>query len=192
MARIELPERSMMTPEQVAVYEKVVKGPRGRLAGPLRAALLNPELADRWQSLGALLRYSTSLSPRHSELAILVTAETCQSSLEWIAHLIEARKAGLPEEYIAAIERGDPIEGDSDDAIVCAFARELNRLKSVTEETYARARARLGDVGVVELTALIGYYTMVAMTLNTHEIPLPEDFGEFDKPFRYPHEILTA
>jgi 4-carboxymuconolactone decarboxylase len=190
--RIELPERSQMTPEQIAVYEKVVSGPRGRLAGPLRAALLNPELADRWQSLGALLRYSTSLPPRLSELAILVTAETCQSSLEWIAHVIEARKAGLPEESIAAIERGEPIEGDSDDAVVCAFARELNQLKSVTDETYSRTRERLGDVGVVELTALIGYYTMVAMTLNTHEIPLPDDFGDIRKPFAYPHRVVRA
>jgi 4-carboxymuconolactone decarboxylase len=188
MARIELPDRAAMTPAQVAVYDKVVNGPRGRLAGPLRAALLNPELADRWQSLGALLRYSTSLPPRLSELAILVTAETCKSSLEWIAHMLEARKAGLPEESINAIERGEPIPGDSDDAVVCAFARELNQLKSVTEETYTRARERLGDVGVVELTALIGYYTMVAMTLNTHEIPLPADMDVLRKPFRYPHE----
>jgi 4-carboxymuconolactone decarboxylase len=192
MARIELPERSAMTPAQAAVYDDVVNGPRGRLAGPLRAALLNPELAARWQSLGALLRYSTSIAPHLSELAILVTAEHCQSSLEWIAHAKDGRKAGLPEDIIDLLERGEPVPGDSPEAIVCAFARELNQIKSVTQETYDRARGLFGDVGVVELTALIGYYTMVAMTLNTHEIPLPPDMADLRKPFPYPHERLPV
>ncbi|MEQ6332667.1 carboxymuconolactone decarboxylase family protein [Sphingobium sp. MK2] len=179
-----------MTPAQAAVHDRIVSGPRGRLAGPLRAALLNPELADRWQSLGALLRYSTSLPPKLSELAILVTAQSCRSSLEWIAHAIEGRKAGLADEMIDMLERGEPIAGDSDEAVVCAFARELNQLNSVTDATYDSARKRLGDVGVVELTALVGYYTMVAMTLNTHEIPLPPDMADVRKPFAYPHDPL--
>jgi 4-carboxymuconolactone decarboxylase len=44
----------------------------------------------------------------------------------------------------------------------------------VPPETYRAAEARWGAAGVVELAAVVGYYTMVSMTLNAHEIPLPE------------------
>lgn len=61
-----------------------------------------------------------------------------------------------------------------DEATVIQFATELNRFNSVSDATYAQALACFGARTVVELTALVGYYTMVAMTLNAHEIPLPE------------------
>src|SRR4051794_22810262 len=95
MPRISLPTAESMTPAQRLVHDKVVAGRRGSLRGPLRAALHNPDLADRWQALGELLRYNTSLSPRHSELAILVTGRHCRSVFEWYAHRPEAEKAGI-------------------------------------------------------------------------------------------------
>ncbi|HEU0203858.1 MAG TPA: amidohydrolase family protein, partial [Burkholderiaceae bacterium] len=135
----------------------------------------NPDLADRWQALGELLRYSTSLTPRQSELAILITGRACRSPFEWYAHRIEADKVGIEREVIEAIlAETRPPSLAVDDAIVYDFATELNRFKSVSDATYAKALARFGERTVVELTALIGYYTMVAMTLNAHEIPLPE------------------
>lgn len=175
MPRITLPAPESMSPAQRAVYDKIVSGPRGRLQGPLRAALHNPELADKWQALGALLRYGTSLTPRLSEIAILVTGRACQSPFEWYAHRIEAEKAGLTPALIEALlAQTEPPDLSADDAVVYHYAVELNRHKSVSDATYAAALARLGERTVVELTALIGYYTMVAMTLNCHEIPLPE------------------
>ena len=174
MPRITLPAPETMTPEQRKVYDKVVSGPRGRVQGPLRAAIHIPDLADRWQALGALLRYNTTLTPRHSEIAILVTGRHCRSPFEWYAHRQEAEKAGIEREIIEAIlaEAAPPVSGD--DALVYQYAIELNRAKSVSDPTYAKFLARFGERTVVELTALVGYYTMVAMTLNAHEIPLPE------------------
>ena len=64
----------------------MVSGPRGELRGPLRAALHRPELADKWQQLGELLRYRTSLPARLNELAILVTARPWHCQLEWHIH----------------------------------------------------------------------------------------------------------
>ena len=61
-----------------------------------------------------------------------------------------------------------------DDRAIVRYAGELNRFNSVSDATYADALARFGERTVVELTALVGYYTMVAMTLNAHEIPLPD------------------
>jgi 4-carboxymuconolactone decarboxylase len=175
MPRISLPPPESMSPEQRLVYDKIVSGPRGKIQGPLRAVLHNAELADRWQALGALLRYNTSLSPRQSELAILVTGRACQSPFEWYAHRKEAEKVGIEAAVIEALLAQTTPQGLSgDDLAVVAFAQELNRLRSVTDATYADALARFGERTVMELTALVGYYTMVAMTLNAHEIPLPE------------------
>lgn len=175
MPRISLPSPETMNADQRRVHDKVVAGPRGKVVGPLRAALHNAELAERWQALGELLRYRTSLSPRLSELAILVTGRACRSPFEWHAHRIEAEKAGIEVSIIEAL-LADAVPPDlaADDAAVVSYAVELNRLNSVSDATYARALASLGERGVVELTALIGYYTMVAMTLNAHEIPMPE------------------
>lgn len=175
MARISLPTPETMSAEQRRVYDKVVVGPRGKVVGPLRAALHNAELAERWQALGALLRYQTSLSPRLSELAILVTGRACRSPFEWHAHRIEAEKAGVEASIIEALLADSlPAGLAHDDAVVIRFATELNRFNSVSDASYAQALACFGERGVVELTALVGYYTMVAMTLNAHEIPLPD------------------
>ena len=175
MARIPLPSPETLTPEQRRVYDTIVSGPRGALRGPLRAALHRPELAEKWQQLGELLRYRTSLPASLSELAILVTARHCNCKLEWYIHAEMARKAGLADAVIENIRTHRPVGGIIPAELdVYQYADELNRSNHVSEETHRRVRERFGVVGVVELTALIGYYTMVAMTLNAHEIPLPD------------------
>jgi 4-carboxymuconolactone decarboxylase len=174
MPRIRLLAPAEMDTEQRRVHDKIVSGPRGRIQGPLRAALYNAELADRWQALGELLRYRTRLTRRQSELAILLTGRACQSPFEWYAHRQEAEKAGIESAVIdALLAREHPQGLDADDDAIVRFAAELNRFNSVSDATYAVALQRLGAQTVVELTALVGYYTMVAMTLNAHEIPLP-------------------
>jgi 4-carboxymuconolactone decarboxylase len=186
MPRITLPDPAHMEADQRAVHDRIVNGKRGRIQGPLRAALHNAELAARWSALGELLRYDTSLTPRQSELAILVTGRACNSPFEWYAHCLEGEKAGLSAEILDALLAQEIPAGldETEHAIVC-FARELNAANSVSDATYARTLARLGEKAVVELTALVGYYTMVAMTLNTHEIPLPEGVAPaFDLPQR--------
>jgi len=175
MARITLPDPATMDADQRRVYDKIISGRRGKIQGPLRAALHNAELADRWQALGELLRYNTTLTPRQSELAILVTGRACRSPFEWYAHRLEAERVGIEPAVIDAILSDTPPAGlSADDAVIVQAAVELNRCNSITDATYAEALARLGERRLVELTALVGYYTMVAMTLNAHEIPLPD------------------
>lgn len=174
MPRIALPTPDTMNADQRAVYDKVVSGPRGEIKGPLRAALVNAELADCWQAMGALLRYRTTLSPRHSELAILVTGRACRAPFEWFAHRPEAEKAGVETEIIEAILAQTTPMLNGIDLAVYDYAKELNQYRSVSDKTHAAAVAALGERGVVELTALVGYYTLVAMTLNSQEIPLPD------------------
>lgn len=175
MPRISLPDPQTMSAEQRAVHDRIVSGPRGKIQGPLRAALHNAELADKWSALGALLRYRTSLTPRQSEIAILVTGRACRSPFEWYAHRIEAEKAGIEAPVIEALlAQQEPAGLSPADHALWRYAVELNAHRSVSDASYREALAHFGERAIVELTALIGYYTMVAMTLNCHEIPLPE------------------
>ncbi len=175
MARIPFPSTETMTAEQRRVYDAVVAGPRGVVVGPLRAALHSPELAERWQRLGEYLRYDMSVPAKLRELAILVTARRWNSQLEWLIHEEAARKAGLAEPIIEAIHRGEPPAfEDPEEAAIYEYAREMQERGEVSEAVYRKVADRWKPLGVVELTALIGYYTMVSMTLNAHEIPLPE------------------
>jgi 4-carboxymuconolactone decarboxylase len=175
MPRISLPEPPNMSADQRAVYDRIVNGPRGKIQGPLRAALHNAELADKWSALGALLRYRTSLTPRQSEIAILITGRACNSPFEWYAHRLEAEKVGVEAPIIEALlAQREPTGLTADEHALWAYAVELNAHRSVSDATYQAALAHFSEKAIVELTALIGYYTMVAMTLNCHEIPLPE------------------
>jgi 4-carboxymuconolactone decarboxylase len=165
-----------MTPEQQRVYQDIVRGARGRIVGPLRAALHRAELADKWQQLGELLRYRTGLAPRLSELAILITARFWDSQFEWYAHESVALETGLPPSVIIAIKHARrPEFASADDEIVYEYSAELLEKREVCDAVYRRTLGLLSTVGIVELTALIGYYSMVALTLNAHRIPLPPE-----------------
>ena len=175
MARIPLFPLDVMTADQRRVYDAIVAGPRGKVEGPLRVALHAPRLADAWQALGAELRFRTSLPPRLSELVILIVARHWTSQFEWYSHEPIARKAGVADDVVAALRAGrEPAFAADDQQIVYDYVVELLRDHAVGEVTYQRALDRLGTVGIVELTALVGYYVMVAMTLNAHELPLPD------------------
>ena len=165
-----------MTAEQRRVFEDIRAGPRGRVAGPFRVWLRSPGLADRAQKLGAFLRFGTTLRPPLRELAILLTARSWDARYEWQAHEPHALEAGLDRDLIAAVAAGRrPRFADADAEAVHDLCVELHETHGLSDATYAKAQARLGDQGIVELVGLIGYYTMLAMTLNAFRVPLPGD-----------------
>ena len=180
MPRIPLPSsRDELDEAQRVVWDAVVSGPRGQVIGPLRAAIHNAELAGRWSALGEALRFSTSLDKRLSELAICVTGRRWSSQVEWFVHAATAAKVGVAAEVLDAIREGRaPDFAKRDEAVVYEFARALQEDGRVPDATYAAALALFGVKGVVELTALVGYYTMVSMTLNAHGVPLPDGEAE--------------
>ena len=164
-----------MTPAQRRVAEAAAAGKRGRVPAPLRAWLHSPEMGDRAQRLGEFLRYDTSLSPALSELAILVTARFWTSHYEWYAHKRDGLKAGINPAVIEAIAaRRTPNLADPAARAVYDYATALHERHGVPDAVHAAAVAALGETGVVELVGLLGYYTLVAMTLNAFEIGLPE------------------
>ena len=164
-----------LTPEARRVHDAILSGPRGVVQGPLRVWLTSHELADKAQALGAFCRYGTSLPPRLSELAILVTGAHWRAGFEWHVHAPIAREAGLSAEAVEAIRtRDEPRFEQADEAAVHAFASELLRTRAVSRPTYDATLLALGERGTVELVGVLGYYGLISMTLNAFEVPLPE------------------
>jgi 4-carboxymuconolactone decarboxylase len=164
-----------MTAEQRRVHDEIAAGPRGKVEGPLAVWLHSPGLADPAQKLGAYARFGSSLPPELSELAILVTAQAWRADFEWYAHARLARAAGIPEAVIEAIRVGAaPDLADPKARAVYAVARELHASRALSDATYAAAEAALGIRGLVDLVGILGYYTLVSMTLNAFEVPTPD------------------
>lgn len=175
MSRLPPLSDEALSPEQREIRDAIAAGPRGGARGPFPALLRSPELAKRAAHLGEFLRFNTSLPPRLSELAILVTARAWTAQFEWYAHAKLALKGGLDPKIVDAIaERRDPPFEKDDERIVFTFCHELHATHGVSDETYERTKAAVGERGLVELIGLCGYYVMVAMTLNVAQVPLPE------------------
>jgi 4-carboxymuconolactone decarboxylase len=184
MPRLGEIDRARLTDQQRRVADEIKSGPRGGLAGPFWPWLRNPELAERAQKLGELVRFKSSLPPRLFELAVLVTAHHWKAQFEWYAHAPLARKAGLGDDIIAAIHAGSrPKFAKDDEAAVYVFAVELYAKKRVGDAAYAAAVRHLGERGAVELVGILGYYALVSMTLNTFGIEVPPGT---EPPFREP------
>ena len=170
-----------MTADQKLIHDEIAAGPRGQVVGPLRVWLHSPELADRAQKLGAYARYRSSLPPALSELAILVTANHWRAEFEWFAHVGPARAAGIPEAVIEAIRTGaEPALDDAQARAVYTVSRELHETRALADVTYAAAEAALGRQGLVDLVGILGYYTIVAMTLNAFAVPTPDGSRPFE------------
>lgn len=173
MARVSLPNPEEMNAEQHAVYDEIVSGRRGRLVGPLRAVIHSPDLAARWSRLGEYLRYSTLLPPKLNELAIIVTGRRWNSQIEFHVHAEAARAAGLDPDCIEAIRVGTaPRFSTPEELEVYAFVRAIHETGDVPDALHDAVKARWGERGVVELTGVVGYYTMVSIMLNVQGIPL--------------------
>jgi len=159
---------------QRAAAAELAAGPRGGVVGPFIAALRSPELMTRLQRLGEYLRYRNALGPRLTELAILITARAWSQPFEWAMHVGEAEARGVASATIAAIGRGRrPARMAAEEAVVYDYLRELHATQSVRDATYARAVAAFGEAGVVDLTAVAGYYATLAMILNVACTPVP-------------------
>lgn len=174
MSRIPELRPESMSAEQRAVMDEIVSGPHGRIVGPYPAWLQSPELARRARGLSEFIRFRSSLPERLKELAILLAGRHWKAEFEFYAHAKLAAKAGLEQPIIAAIAaRKRPSFPQAQDAIVYDLCTELFETHRVSDGTYGRAEEAFGLPQVVELVATIGYYSLVCLTLNAFEAPLP-------------------
>jgi len=123
--------------------------------------------------LSDYLRFNSTLPPRLSEFVILMTAREWGQNYEWNAHQPLAIKGGLNPEVAKAIAEGRrPGQMAEDEAGLYDLIQELLHNRTVSDSTYARAVSKFGEQAVVEAVSISGYYTMVAMLLNTARTPL--------------------
>ncbi|WP_294537001.1 carboxymuconolactone decarboxylase family protein [uncultured Rhodoblastus sp.] len=143
--------------------------------GPFEPLMHSPQVMSSARAMGDYLRYNSAVGVTLSELAILVVARNWSQDYEWFVHAPISLKQGIKPEIVAAIADGRRPEAMSEDeAIVYDFATELQNNRRVSDVTYARAQTRFGDKGVVDLTAILGYYTLLAMELNVARYAPPE------------------
>lgn len=170
-----------MSSEQKQVLNAILQGPRGNLDGPFLAWIHSPALADHAQQLGAFCRYKTRLPLRLSELAILVTAQAWQSQAEWQIHEPIALENGLDPVQIEAIRcNGTPQFNREDEQLVYEVSRVMYQSRRIPDALYQSAVDHFGEAAMVELIGILGYYSLVAMTLNAFHVR-----RESDKPLPF-------
>lgn len=175
-----------LTPEQKVLADAIRSGPRaamkssaaskpGPLGGPFNVWLRSPGMGNIIQSLGAEIRFRSSIPARLNEMAILITARKWTSQYEWYAHHKVAMEAGLDPAIAEAIAQGRrPPRMGADETIVYNFSTELHETQGVGDAAYKAALDRFGERGVVDLIAVNGFYVLVSMCLNVDRTPLPE------------------
>lgn len=164
-----------MTPPQRRVHDVIVSGKRGRFGGPFQLLIRAPEICEHASKLGEHLRWGTSLPDRLSELAIICTARFWRAQYEWYAHAPLAEKAGVPAAAIEAIRTGAaPVFQAKDETLVYSLCSEIFRSQRLSDTSFAEATSAFGEHGIVEIIAIIGYYTLIGNTLNVFQVGLPE------------------
>lgn len=170
MARLTpITSKDQVAAQDHAIVDAIVES-RGALQGPFTMFLHCPELAGRLAHLGAFVRFEGSLDMRVRVLAAMVTAREFDAVYVWGAQTGSARRQGVPETTITAIRekhsRGIPAE----DAQIVEFTRQLLQTHRVDDATFTALQERFGNDGMIQLTGAIGYYSMLAMTVNTCEL----------------------
>ena len=177
--RLAMLEESHLNEAQRALLASLRAGPRGQSItprGPFAVWMHAPELGQLAQSLGAHCRYNKAVPPRLSEFAILCTARIWRAQYEWFAHEPMAAKAGVKPKTIADVRAGrEPKSAAKDERAIYAFVQELYRTRRVSDRTYKRLQSIIGDEATVELVGILGYYTLIAMTLNVFRMMPPAD-----------------
>ena len=167
-----------LSPPQKAWADMISAPPRNARFGapPYRAYIRNPDLAPKLSNLSDYLRWNTSLSPRLSELAILITARQWTAQYEWFAHYPLALKGGLDPKVADAIAAGKrPDSMKDDEAALYDLATALYRDKKVSDPVYKAALEKFGERGIMDIIGIIGYYDLVSMTLITMQAGPPND-----------------
>jgi len=173
MPRLPPIDAAALTPEKRAAYDEIVRV-RGEVRGPFAIWLTSPELCQRALSMQDWFPRRAKLERRLLELMILVMARGATAQFAWFVHEPYAQREGVSQAVIDAIrERRTPDFDKEDERLVYDIAHELDATRTLSQATYDRGIALFGAEALVELVSAVGFYVMVAMTLNTFDAPVP-------------------
>lgn len=171
-----IPDDRMTDAQKAAVEEFKRARNTDRFRGPFVPLLRSPEILSRARNLGDYVRFDNVLPAHLSEMVILITARHWTQQYEWAAHAPIAEREGLGPDVIAAIADGRRPEAmTEDEAALYDFCAELLHTRGVSDPTYARMASRFGEIGVIDAIGVMGYYSMLAMVMNTARTPLRDD-----------------
>jgi 4-carboxymuconolactone decarboxylase len=163
-----------LSPRQKQIYEEIARTRGGTVRGPFAIWLRLPDLAERADRLGGALRTGGRLDKRLFELMVLIVARHWSAQYEWFVHARHAREAGVSPEVIEALRLGrTPAFVKEDEQLVFDLVGAVNERRVLSEPLYERALSAFGLDLLIELVAAIGFYTMVAVTLNVFDAPVP-------------------
>lgn len=163
------------TPDQKKAADDFMAVRKQPVFGPFEPLMHSPQVMTLARSTGDYLRFNSALGNTLSELVILITAREWTQDFEWNFHYPIAIKAGIKAGVADAIRDGRrPTGMTEDEEIVYDFSTELHKNKRVSDSTFARADKRFGKKGVVDLTGINAYYTLLAMQLNVAQYVAPQ------------------
>ena len=179
-----IPEQSY-TDAQKKAAEQFAEGRGYQVRGPFVPLIRSPEVMLRAKAMGDYLRFKSTIPPRLSEMVILIVSREWTQQYEWVAHHDIAIKAGLSPAIADSIADGSrPAAMSAEEEAAYDLSIEIQRTKRVSDATYAKAIAKFGEQGVIDLLGINGYYTLLAMTMNATRTGLPAGVPEPLK--RYP------
>ena len=175
MGRLPDIDEAKLASEQRKIYDQIMRA-RGHMRGPFAIWLRNAELCENTLKMQEMFASRINLDRRLLELMILVSARLATAQYAWFIHEPHAIKFGILPEIIQAIrERRTPEFSREDERLVYDITMELNTTRSLSEASYQRGIAMFGEQVMVELVSAIGFYVMVAMTLNAFSVSVPEN-----------------
>jgi len=170
MARLpSITSKEQVAEKDRAAFDSIVAS-RGAVQGPFTMFLHSPDIAGRVAHLGAYVRFGGSLDMRVRVLAAMTVAREFEAVYVWGAQTGGARRLGVPEATITAIRENHARGIPPEDAEIVEFTRQLLRKHRVDEATFKSMQKRFGNDELIQLTTAIGYYTMLAMTVNACEL----------------------
>ncbi|MGA2433518.1 MAG: carboxymuconolactone decarboxylase family protein [Acidimicrobiales bacterium] len=174
--RLPLLSDDLLDPDQRRVAEALKNGPRKGVVGPFIPLLYAPNISERIEPLGSELRFFGTIDRRVHELIVCFIAARTSNQFEWAVHAPVALSLGASEQQINALRNGQtPEDLTEQESVALRFVSSLIERNEVSDQDFDEATTHFGKPGVVELTAIVGYFVMVCWLLNVAGTPAPGD-----------------